>query len=141
MRLPSNNKKPITNNSSQAFTLIELLVVIAIIALLAALLLPALKKSREAARLAVCTSNMKQIGLAQLMYAYENRQYFTMAYPPWGGAIVPGGPAGPTWPGSSLHPYLRPPKANNPLGNVYNCPTYVKDSDPAKYADQFQQLV
>ena len=54
------------------FTLIELLVVIAIVAILSAMLLPALKRARESARRAVCTSNLRQIYLSATFYYGNN---------------------------------------------------------------------
>jgi prepilin-type N-terminal cleavage/methylation domain-containing protein/prepilin-type processing-associated H-X9-DG protein len=71
-RQPQQEKEKNMKTSKQGFTLIELLVVIAIIAILAAILFPAFAKARESARRSSCSSNMKQFGIAFMMYNQEN---------------------------------------------------------------------
>lgn len=56
-----------------AFTLIELLTVIAIIGILAAILVPTVGKVRESARNSQSLSNLRQFGVANQLYAQENK--------------------------------------------------------------------
>jgi prepilin-type N-terminal cleavage/methylation domain-containing protein len=65
----------------RAFTLIELLVVIAIIAILAAMLLPALSSAKSKAQKIACMSNIKQLGLAWIMYNGENNGHIPSCQP------------------------------------------------------------
>jgi prepilin-type N-terminal cleavage/methylation domain-containing protein len=69
-------KEKINLMNRKGFTLIELLVVIAIIAILAAILFPVFAQAREKARQITCASNLKQIGIATMMYTQDNDELF-----------------------------------------------------------------
>lgn len=77
----------------RAFTLIELLVVIAIIAILAAVLFPVYAKAREKARQIACASNMRELGMAMLMYLQDNGEKYPCGAQPsgvgWAAQIYP----------------------------------------------------
>jgi prepilin-type N-terminal cleavage/methylation domain-containing protein/prepilin-type processing-associated H-X9-DG protein len=64
------------------FTLVELLVVVAILSILLGLLMPTLQRARLAAKKIVCTSNLKQLGIAFLSYTGDCKGH----YPFWGGS-------------------------------------------------------
>jgi prepilin-type N-terminal cleavage/methylation domain-containing protein/prepilin-type processing-associated H-X9-DG protein len=67
------------SSSRRAFTLVELLVVIGIIAVLVSILLPTLRSVRRQANLVQCSSNMKQLSMAMLMYIQDNKGKFPAA--------------------------------------------------------------
>lgn len=108
---PNVNAKP-----PRAFTLIELLVVVAIIAILASLLLPALARARDKGKSAKCQSNLRQLGLAAMMYDEDN-QVYPIGWPPLDNMI---------W-YRQLQPYLS--RQTNVSGQgVFICPSSLQKS-------------
>ncbi len=66
----------VRRGSASAFTLIELLVVVSLIALLIVLLLPAIERAQEAARIITCAGNLKQLGVGFRVYANDHDNTF-----------------------------------------------------------------
>jgi prepilin-type N-terminal cleavage/methylation domain-containing protein/prepilin-type processing-associated H-X9-DG protein len=68
--------KGIVMRTKKAFTLIELLVVIAIIAILMAILMPALRAAKDQGKRIICSSHLKTLGLANVLYSDEEDGWY-----------------------------------------------------------------
>jgi prepilin-type N-terminal cleavage/methylation domain-containing protein len=89
----------------RAFTLIELLVVIAIIAILAAILFPVFAQAKVSAKKASSLSNVKQVGLAGIMYSADNDDGL-MLFDSTHWSNITGGTQGDTWVWA-VQPYIK----------------------------------
>lgn len=130
-----------TCKNRKGITLIELLVVLLIVGLLVALILNAVQESRKSAQKIVCTSNLKQIGVAVLQY---DSTYNSL--PPsrlgigysWLVAILP------QLEQTQLFNSINLVSSNNTLIsmkiNVFNCPSdnvEAKITSPTHYAGNY----
>lgn len=121
------------------FTLVELMVCLAIIALLAALLLPALSRARAQARQAEGKNNLRQLFLANTMYASEHNGHYCPAAPDLYDFLLPNAPPDHNggrirWHGARETPNPQTPFDPNrgpladylPDGRVKECPVFFE---------------
>ena len=105
-------------NKQKTFTLIELLVVIAIIGILASMLLPALSKAREQAKMIACTNNLKQIATISIVYSEDYD-----GFPAPGGVGDPWGNVGDSFPYHFMKNYLKTnPYSGSTDPGIFFCP-------------------
>lgn len=98
---------------SGGFTLIELLTVIAIVAVLTTLLIPVVGRVRAKAQAAECTSNLRQMTAAALLYSSQNKGKLPQP--------LPGGGED-NWP-NTLAEYVGVPLPLELKQSVMTCPT------------------